>query len=74
MKNELDHIDVIITSGATYLTKTVAESIEFAVLETPRFTQNASITRDRLTKTHPYRTAKLSVIYGDAEIRTETRV
>ena len=74
----LDHIDVIITYGATCLTKTVvAKSIEFAVFETPRFTQNASVTRDRvtsLTKTPPYRTAKLSAIYEDAEIRTETRV
>ena len=74
---KLDHIDVIITYGATCLTKTVAKSIEFAVFETQSFTQNASVTRDRaasLTKATPYRTAKLSVIYGDAEIRTETKV
>ena len=76
-ETQLDHIDVIITYGATCLTKTVAKSIEFAVFETQSFTRNASVTRDRvtsLTKTTPYRTAKLSAIYGDAEIRTETRV
>ena len=73
----LDHIDVIITYGTTCLTKTVTKSIEFAVFETQSFTRNASVTRDRvtsLTKTTPYRTAKLSAIYEDAEIRTETRV
>ena len=46
---KLDHIDVIITYGATCLTTTVAKSIEFAVFETPSFTQNASVTRDRVT-------------------------
>ena len=67
---------MIITYGATCLTKIVANSVEFAVFETP-FNQNASVTRDRvtsLTKTTPYKTAKLGAIYGDAEIRTETRV
>ena len=68
------HVDVIITYGATCLTKKQQKVSNLRFLKhqvLPKMHQQLSIRSDQRP---PYKTHKPGVIYEDAESRTEDRV
>ena len=58
-----------------FLLRVIAKAIDFALFETPSFTQNAAASEYPVrSKGPPNSTDKPGVIYEDAESRTEDRV